>query len=245
MHTTVRGLVIRAVDYKEADRILTVLTEEMGKITVGARGVRRKNAKHSAASQLFAYASMTFIERQGRYTLTDSEVQLQFPGLSADIDKLALASYLAELLGTEGEGNPTGGESVRLAVNCLYALSRDLAPVALVKPVFELRWLAESGYRPQLTDCPVCGERPGHGRFNLYEGRLYCGGCGSRPGDVPLDEGALQAARYLLDCPLKEIFSFRLSEEGLCQLSRMTEGYLLAQMDRPFKTLDFYKSLST
>ena len=47
MHTTVRGLVIRAVDYKEADRILTVLTEEMGKITVGARGVRRKNAKHT------------------------------------------------------------------------------------------------------------------------------------------------------------------------------------------------------
>ena len=244
MHTTVRGLVIRSVDYREADKILTVLTEEQGRITVGARGVRRKNARHSAACQLFAYASMTLIERQGRYTLTDSEVLLQFHGLSADIDKLALASYMAELLGTEGEDNPAGGAAVRLAVNCLYALSRDMAPVGLVKPVFELRWLAESGYRPQLTDCPVCGTRPSHGRFNLYEGRLYCGGCGSRAGDVPLDEGALQAARFLLDCPLREIFSFRLSEEGLRQLSRMTEGYLLAQMDRPFKTLDFYKSLT-
>ena len=211
---------------------------------MGARGVRRKNANHAADCQLFAYASMTLVERQGRYTLTDSEVLLQFHGLSADIDKLALASYMAELLGTEGEDNPAGGAAVRLAVNCLYALSRDLAPVGQVKPVFELRWLAESGYRPALADCPVCGTRPSHGRFNLYEGRLYCGGCGSRPGDVPLDEGALQAARFLLDCPLREIFSFRLSEEGLRQLSRMTEGYLLAQMDRPFKTLDFYKSLT-
>jgi DNA repair protein RecO (recombination protein O) len=245
MHTTVRGLVIRSVDYKEADKILTVLTEELGKITVGARGVRRKNSRHAAACQLFSYATMTLYDRQGRYTLTDSEVQLQFHGLSTDIDKLALASYLAELLGTEGEDNPTGGTSVRLAVNCLYALSRDMAPVALIKPVFELRYLAECGYRPALTDCPACGKRPSFGRFNLYEGRLYCGGCGSRPGDLPLDEGALQAARFLLDCPLKELFSFRLTPESLRQLSHMTERWLLTQMDRPFKTLDFYKSLST
>jgi DNA repair protein RecO (recombination protein O) len=74
---------------------------------------------------------------------------------------------------------------------------------------------------------------------------VLCGGCGSRPGDLPLDEGALQAARFLLDCPLKELFSFRLTPESLRQLSHMTERWLLTQMDRPFKTLDFYKSLST
>ncbi|MBQ6583972.1 MAG: DNA repair protein RecO C-terminal domain-containing protein, partial [Alistipes sp.] len=42
----------------------------------------------------------------------------------------------------------------------------DMAPVPLIKPVFELRYLAECGYRPALTDCPACGKRPSFGRFN-------------------------------------------------------------------------------
>ena len=53
MYQTVRGLIIRSVDYKEADKILTVLTDTRGCLTVKARGVRRKGSRLKAAAQLF------------------------------------------------------------------------------------------------------------------------------------------------------------------------------------------------
>ena len=63
MFKTTRGLILREVRYKEADRILTVLTEDMGKMTVKARGALRKNSKTAASTQLLAFSELTLLER--------------------------------------------------------------------------------------------------------------------------------------------------------------------------------------
>ena len=120
MYQTVRGLTIRSVDYKEADQILTVLTDTRGCLTVKARGVRRKGSRLKAAAQLFTLSQMTLYEQKGRIVLQEAEVLQQFPGLQADLTRLALASYLAEVL----ELSPA-------------ALLQDEQPVrAVQRPVF-------------------------------------------------------------------------------------------------------------
>ena len=65
MRLTTQGIVLRETNYKEADKILTVLTRDLGKRTVKARGRRRKNSKLTAASQLLVYSEMTLSERGG------------------------------------------------------------------------------------------------------------------------------------------------------------------------------------
>ena len=67
MRLTTQGIVLRETNYKEADKILTVLTRDLGKRTVKARGCRRKNSKLTAASQLLVYSEMTLSER-GEFT---------------------------------------------------------------------------------------------------------------------------------------------------------------------------------
>ena len=52
MHISTQGLVLREVNYKESDKLLTVLTAEGGKRTVKARGCRRKGSPLAAAAQL-------------------------------------------------------------------------------------------------------------------------------------------------------------------------------------------------
>ena len=69
MFKTTKGLILREVKYKEADRILTVLTEDMGKITVKARGALRKGSKVAAATQLFAFSELTMFENKGRWSV--------------------------------------------------------------------------------------------------------------------------------------------------------------------------------
>lgn len=247
MYQTINGLTIRSVDYKEADKILTVLTEDRGRLTVKARGVRRKGSRLKAAAQLFSFSRMTLYENNGRCTLQEAEVLEPFTGLQRDIAVLSLASYLAEVLATEAEDAPVDDEVQRLALNCLYALSNGLAPASVIKAAFELRYMAMAGYAPQLRACAVCGkEMPERPTVALEAGVLHCKGC-AIPGfsgrQITLTPAALSAARYLLACDLKKLFSFQLPEEDLRRLGVFTEAYLLSCMERSFRTLDFYKTV--
>ena len=119
MYQTVSGLTIRSVNYRESDQILTVLTEDRGLLTVKARGTRRKGSRTRAASQLFTLSRMTLFEQRGRFVLHEAEILQQFPGLSTSLTSLSLASYFAEVLGTEAEDSPASPEVLRLALKCL------------------------------------------------------------------------------------------------------------------------------
>ena len=245
MNLVTRGLVLRSTDYKEGDKILTVLTDSAGKLTVGARGARRKNSRLTAVCQLFCYAEMTLFEYHGRYTLDEGEVLESFSGLQKDLTRLALASYLMEVLGAEGEENGAAPEVLRLALNSLYALSRGLYPAGDVKAAFELRYMALSGYTPRLDCCAVCGEAPVRPLLSAEAGLLHCDTCPApaMARSLPLDGAALGAMRYILSADLKKLFAFSLPEASAALLRAACEGYLLAKSDRRFRTLDFYKSV--
>ena len=245
MHLTTKGLVIRTVDWRDGDRLLTALTEDYGLITANAPGVRRRSSKFGGAGQLFAYCQFSLYEKGGRMTVQDAQVLEQFFRLAEDLDALSLASYLCELLGAVGEeGTPSPG-ALRLALNSLYALANHVAPPALIKAAFELRFLAISGYEPDLRRCAACGAEPEQPQVSLLEGRLHCAPCRAafRGVSLPLSKASLQAARYALRCDLKKLFSFRIPEEDLALLSRFAEAYCLARLERGFHTLDFYHSL--
>lgn len=246
MHLTTKGLVIRTVNWRDGDRLLTVLTEDYGLITANAPGVRRRTSKFGGAGQLFAYCQFSLYEKGGRMTVQDAQVLEQFFRLSEDLDALALASYFCELLGAEGEEWAPAPGVLRLALNSLYALANHIAPPELIKAAFELRFLAISGYEPDLRRCAACGAEPEQPQVSLTDGQLHCAACRAafgRGASVPLGRSSLQAARYVLHCDLKKLFSFRISEEELGLLSRFAEAYCLAQMERGFHTLDFYHSL--
>ena len=66
------AIVIRAIDYKESDRLLTLFTPLRGKVTAGIRGVRKPKAKLNFASQPFCFAEYVLAEKGGRYTVTSA-----------------------------------------------------------------------------------------------------------------------------------------------------------------------------
>ena len=128
MFLTTRGLVLREVRYKEADKILTVLTQHEGKVTVRARGALRKGSRITAATQLLTYSDMTIFENRGRRTLNEASTVEEFLGLRADLGAFALGSYFAELLETVSAEEYPDPPVLQLGLNSLYALSRALCP---------------------------------------------------------------------------------------------------------------------
>ena len=240
-----RGVVLRQTETKEADKILTVLTAEKGKVPVIARGARRKGSRLAATAQLLAYSEMTAYESRGWYMLTEGATLQLFPGLRTDVERLSLASYFAELTETVTQEGEPAEEILPLLLNALYALGELKKDPTLVKAAFELRLLSLAGFTPMLEGCIRCGEGVHTGGFlDATEGGVVCPSCGGAGfGLLHLSAGALAAARHVVTADAKKLYSFSLPEEELKQLAKATETFALTQLERGFRTLDFYKSL--
>lgn len=244
MFLTTRGLILRETPYKEADKILTVLTESEGKLTCKARGVMRSKSKLSAATQLLCFSELTLFENKGKWSVNEAVSVEEFRGLRDDISLLALGSYFAELLEAVSDEDAPDPSALRLGLNCLYALSLGLAPTEQVKAAFELRLMCLTGYEPDLSCCRECGESVMERAFFLpAQGALYCEKC-KRPGCTELPHGTLAAMRHIISADMKRLLSFILGGEDMAALSEVCEDYVRFQLERGFGSLDYYKKVS-
>jgi len=246
MYLTTRALVLREVKYKEADKILTVLTEQEGKLTVKARGAMRKGCKYGAAAQMLCFSELTLFGNAGKWSINEAETVEQFLPLREDIEALALGSYFAEMLEAVTDEDNPNQELLQLGLNSLYALSRGMYPKRHIKAVFELKLMCLSGFEPQLDTCPVCGDTmPEHPVFSLNGGSLHCLGCppGAPGVSLPVSREALDAMRYVISADPKKIFSFSIPQEAEKQMGEVCEAYAAAQLERGFSALDYYKTL--
>ena len=240
-----RGIVLRETETKEADKILTLLTAERGKLSVIARGARRRNCKFAACAQSLAYAEWTLYQRgQWHYASEGSTIEL-FAGLRRDLEAMALGFYFAELTEAVTAEEAPAEEPLRHLLNGLYALSTLHRPPALVKAAFELKLLCLAGYEPLADRCAVCGRKnPEEPVLDAVQGVLRCRGCGSGGRAMPLCRDSLAALRRVVYGEPKRLYSFSLGEEPLRRLGAAAEGFVSAQLERTFRTLDFYKGLA-
>ena len=245
MYINTSGLVLRETAYKDSSKILTVLTGAEGKLTVSARGALRKNSKLTAVTQLLAFSEMTLYCGRDRWTLTEGRSVEQFIGLRDDIALLSLGAYFAELTEAVADEDSPSPELLPLCLNALFALSEKIKSPEQVKPAFELRLMYVSGFAPLIERCCSCGREHSERAFmDITGGTVFCGAC-KTAGSIGLSMGALDAARYIISCDPKKLFSFTLGDTALRELTAAAESYLLAHLDRSFRTLDYFKGIIT
>jgi DNA repair protein RecO (recombination protein O) len=238
-----RGVVLRETETKETDKILTLLTPG-GKLSVIARGARRRGCKFAAAAQPLAFSEWTLYKKGEWYYANEAATAALFQGLRADLSRLSLAFYFAELTeAVTGPGEDTG-ELLRHLLNGLYALDTLHKPEALAKAAFEFRLLCLAGYEPLADGCAVCGlPDPEAPVLDTVQGVVRCAGCG--PGGAPLCADSLAALRHILYGDPRRLYAFTLTGPALERLSRAAEAFAAAQLERSFRSLDFYKSVRT
>ncbi|MEE1327836.1 MAG: DNA repair protein RecO [Oscillospiraceae bacterium] len=244
MYLTIQAIVLRVTDYNDRDALLTVLSRNHGKLTIKARGLRRKNSPLIAPCQLLAFAEFTLFEYKGQYTINEAHSLELFTALRRDLTKLSLGTYFAQVCDVISMEDLPNPELQSLLLNSLYGLAKLDLQETFVKSVFEMRAACLAGYTPDLFGCHICGSQ-NPDRFDLSAGQLSCRGCASGEHGIrmPVTAGMLEAMRYVCLCDPKRLFSFQIGEQTLEQLSSLTESYLQTQLERGFSALDFYKSL--
>ena len=209
------GLVLKETRYKESDRILTILTPELGVISAAAQSSLRLKSKLFSACGLFCYSEFTLVPGRNMYTVREAEVKNVFHGISSSIEGMSLA------------------------------ISESKTDLRVIKAVFELRTMSECGFMPQIVCCRDCSAYDGAAFYlDVQEGHLLCADCAAKAGKTcNLDQGALYALRHICLVDDKKIFAFKISVGSLEKLSAVAERYALTHMDKPLKSYDFLKTL--
>lgn len=254
------GLVISERDLGENDKLLIILTERYGKVPVVAKGAKSVKNRHMPSSQLFAYASFGLRKRGNFYFITDSDLIESYYDIRSDILKLALATYMCDIVNDVTQEGTGDDEILRLTLNMLYAVAKEIKPLEFIRAVFEIRIAAELGFSPYISECNVCHTSNSEiYYFDIIDGIITCKDCNSKKG-FSLDDSAffekginkpisivssavVEAIRYIISSKQERVLSFTVDDSEWISLFDVAEKYLLNQLERGFYSLDFYKTL--
>ncbi len=183
MELKLRAITLRAVNYKDNDRILTLITPEKGKISVSAKGVRKANAKMKAVSEPFCLSDCVFYERLGRITLTEAEITDTFFPLRENISKYYAASVALELVNYFSQENMDGRRLFSALLSFLKDICYENKDEIDRLVSFFCEVLSDEGFGVDFSSCGRCGgEISGRVRFNIKDGFNVCDNC-AREGD--------------------------------------------------------------
>ncbi len=145
-----KGIVLSRTDYGEADRILTLLTPDQGKLRLMARGVRRPKSKLAGGIELFSTSDITFIRGRGEIgTLVSARLVKYYDSIVKDIGRVQLGYELIKMLNRATEDQPEA-DYFELLRRTFEALDDPAASRALIRVWFEARLLYLAGHSPNL-----------------------------------------------------------------------------------------------
>ncbi len=239
------GLVIRETSFGDFDRYVTILTRDRGIISAFVKSARRRNNKNQAATSLLSYSSFTVFANRDTYKVNEANAIEVFFDLRTDIEKMALSQYFCELLSAILPDDAESEEILRLILNSLHFLCKKESDPNLIKAITELRLLSLAGYMPDLVGCEVCSDfEKGPMFFDSVGGVIYCPEHKTGSGLIELDRTTFAAMRHILYSSMDKLYHFTVPPIAAKYLSYVTERYMLSQLERGFKTLDFFHGLS-
>jgi len=148
--TVTTGIVLRRTNYGEADRIVTFLTKNNGKIRVMARGVRKQKSKMAGGIELFCVCDITFIRGKGEIgTLISGRLKTNYGSIIKELGRVQLGYDLISLINRNTE-DETEAEYFELLNQTLAALDDLKIKTILIKCWFQAQLLRMAGHTPNL-----------------------------------------------------------------------------------------------
>lgn len=244
------AIIIRKVEYGDADLILTFLTYEHGKMSSIAKNAKKSKKRFPGVLELFYVLDIVCIKSKGKlYVLKEASVRHPFFNIRSDIEKTAYASYWAQLVNEwMEEGRPEPGIFV-LFEKVLDFLDRKTLSPEVLSILFQTKFINISGIYPNFDQCVQCGldfdgmigERL---IFNLGKGGLICEKCTSQSEKkILISRGVVKQLKWISEKSVEKIFRIRFSAQLQHESLSFLETFIPFHLGIRPKSLTFLKQL--
>ena len=227
-----KGIVLRSIRYGEADRILDLYTQDVGLVSVIAKGIRRTKSRFGG--RLEPLSCVDFLAYEGRTldTVTQVEVLRSFHGVRENLKSLEAAGGMVANVRAFSGGDEADRRVFNLLYHALDALDARTRDTMSIEAAFSLKLSILAGYAIRLDACISC-ERDSeeaaegdHPYFAPALGGMLCADCRSATADsFPLPTDTLAALQNLVVWPIREAVVEKRLEESV---RRVVSAHVLA-----------------
>mgnify|MGYP003882763495 CR=1 FL=1 len=222
--------------------MVTLFSQEYGKITAIAYGARRPKSRVAGTLQPFAVVDVELARAKGLPKIKQCVIIQSFRKLRADLAYMAYASLIAELVAIlcpEQQPEPEVYDLVLAAFNLLQQRNPRVVTLACIWQL-----LALTGFYPQYKHCLQCGQEisfPAY--FDAAEGGAVCLSCGATSKLPLLSQQAGEFLDRLINLNWRQPPSFTVTGAALIEVEKILAQYLLMRLERPLKSLTFLNLL--
>lgn len=235
-----RGIVIKATNLGEADKIITLFTDKLGKVEAVAHGARKAKNRFMSSSQIFAYCEYVLYKGKSLYTVSQSEIIESFQVLLNDLYTLTYGSYVIELANVLTQNDEANLDLFLLILKTLYLLTDSDIDRELLIRAFEIKSVSISGYMPVLNGCAICRGGYGSYYFSTRYGGIICENCEKNDlSAFKIKPDTLAAMRYLIKSGIEKVRTIKVSSSAKKEMKKILKNYIKYYLEKEFKSLEF------
>jgi len=232
----VNGIIIAENNSNDFDKMITMLTPNLGKISCSAKGARRTKSQLLGGTQLFTFGEYMLFKGSDTYTINSCETIEMFYNLRTDLDKLMYATHVNKIINDVTTENQNSFYVLKLFLNTLYAISETDKDLDFILSVFKMRLMKLIGYAPNVTECVSCKTKDNLTSFSFKDNGFKCSDCSKQePGSFSVNEATKNAIIYTTKADGKKIFSFELSDKSLKEFEIVSRLYLNEKLEKEYK----------
>ena len=231
-----KGIIIAEKVMSDFDKMLTILTPNMGKIECVAKGSRRPKSLLMAGTQFLCFGDYMLYKGGENYSMNSCETIELFYNIRTDLDKLKYAVYITKIINDVTTENQNNYKIHKIYLNTLYVISNTNKDLEFVTSIFRLRLLSIIGYRPEIEECKTCKEKENLTKFSIRDNGFKCTACGKQDkGAIDMSETTKDAIRYIILSDAKKIYSFQVPKESIEELKIISKLYLTEKLEKEYK----------
>lgn len=230
------GIVIGETSLGDSDKILTILTPNVGKITCVAKGAKRPKSLLMAGSQLLCFGEYVLHKTNDMYNIQTSDPIEVFYNIRTDLDKLNYVATIIKIINDVTTENQNNYNVLKLLLNTLYIISESDKNLDFIISVFKMRLLKILGYTPNINECVNCSDKENITGFSIKDDGFKCINCAKQDKSViEMSEGCKYAIIYSIKADAKKIFSFTISNQALKEFELITRIYFNEKLEKDYK----------
>lgn len=245
MLCTFNGIVLKSDDYSNSDKILTVFSKEEGKIPVMHKRAKQIKKNSNTVSQMFSVSEFVCFKGTNFYIHNSSSVLKSYMGIQNSIQKLAAASYIAQMLNYSYENYQKDERAYNLILYCMNKIDKaDNDTSIKYIALYQMKLLAITGYAPVLDSCIVCGDTKNLCSFDYQQSGVLCENCSRDKNKYNyLPQEDLNLLTYLLNIPLNKENLEKIDLNNVINLIKLLHCCLNDKIEKPISTYDFLISV--
>ena len=231
-----KGIVLLESNMGDFDKMVSILTPDIGRIGCAAKGARKPKSPLLAGTQFLSFSDLVIYSGASSYNINSCEAIEVFYNIRTDLDKLTYASFIARLAYDVTDENQFTYKILQLLLNTLYIISETNTDMDFILSVFELRLMVLLGFAPKLGKCCACGTQNNIGYFSISHSGFLCNDCGRvDKSAIKITQDTFNALKYICTAPAKKIFSFTVSQDSKKELKLISSLYLNKNLDKDYK----------